>query len=311
METCKFDFSYIDEDILRQWFGVTPVSDELREKLLSNGILHSFDSYDGSPVEFLFPLLLHQWAVKSKRNHNQSTYGHHLMHLFDADLILDDDTEKFMENVMYHYEALLRKSMDGKHFTLQDFYRSQNIGVALGEVSATVPNTASNLVRYVDNFDDSDLILTLLREGFIVVSKKKSEVGVEYLSSFKNRDSELVVACVQCKFVRTSVKWKDIKAKMAKAVEWLERENIRHFTVVYTTADLKSMKGTTSEDGVYFTETDIFEFTSRIGILRLHTQKLVSALFEKYPFLCGTMDDNLLMNENGQDCRDNRKTMSF
>ena len=42
---------------------------------------------------------------------------------------------------------------------------------------------------------------------------------------------------------------------------------------------------TTFANGVYFLEEDIFRFTSKLGVMRLHTQKLGNALKRSYPML--------------------------
>jgi hypothetical protein len=82
--------------------------------------------------------------------------------------------------------------------------------------------------------------------------------------------------------------WSEIQLKeMAVAVAECGKSKIAHFPVVYTTTvdQQQSVLKTTSEDGVYFIERDIFTFTSCLGILRLHTQKLGAVLQGKYPFL--------------------------
>jgi hypothetical protein len=277
----KFDTTYLTEDILHRWFELSAVSVELKSQLLSKGILQSLEN----GVEFLFPLLLQQWA----HDNAQTTYGHHLGALFEADLILDSDSEKHMEAVMFHYEAVLRKSMNGKTFSLSDLYKSKHIGETFKDrvVSAPVPPNTVSLVRFMANFNDIDETLRLLRSGFVVVSKAHSEAGVEYLAPYYE-DKALVVACVQCKFVKAGTNWKEIKTAMAMAVSGLEKRTVQHFPVVYTTADQKSTSKKTYDDGVYFIEKDIFAFTSKVGVLRLHTQKLGAVLAGQYPFLQGS-----------------------
>jgi len=95
----------------------------------------------------------------------------------------------------------------------------------------------------------------------------------------------LIVACVQCKFVKTSTNWTSIQEQMSTATDWLKKQKIHHFPVIYTTADLSSIQPQTYEDGIYFTEEDIFEFTKKLGVLRLHTQKLGKKMQEKHPYL--------------------------
>lgn len=282
VETCKFDITYLNEDIIQEWFApVGLVSEDRRRDLLEKGILHSVSD----KVEFLFPLLVQEWAYQHQ---NDSAYGQHLNGLFDADLIVDQNTEKFMEAVMYHYEAVLRKSLKGTEFSLKSFYKSEHIGSDFQNmlVKARIPgDQETSLVQYVADFTDTEYIRRLLDYGYIVVSKKHSERGIEYLAPYHDCFSTLVVACVQCKFVKEKAKWKEIQSQMAVAVDGFDKNKVAHFPVVYTTADQYSIQRTTSRDGVYFIESDIFAYTRRLGILRLHTQKLGSVLEDQYSFL--------------------------
>ena len=271
VETCKFDITYLNDEINQAWFaepvavGLVPAElRRFRKDLLEKGILHSVSD----KVEFLFPLLVQEWAYQ---NQNSSTYGYHLNELFDADLIVDQDAEKYMEAIMYHYKALLRKSLTGKEFSLLSFYKSENIGDRFKNmiVKAQIPAPGEKkLVQFVADFADISYIRILLDSGFIVVSRKHSEAGIEYLAPYRDCFDDLVVACVQCKFVKDKADGKEIQSQMARAVDSFGE--IRHFPVVYTTADQLSIRKTTSDDGVYFVESDIFAYTSRLGILRLH-----------------------------------------
>ena len=281
---CKFNLDYLDENILRAWFGVNqvPLPPELRRDLLEKGILHSVTD----KVEFLFPLLLQHWAERYQKS---SAYGYHLNQLFDADQIVGKDTEKFMEAIMYHYEAVLRLSLRGSSFTLASFYKSKHVGAEFKdvEVTARVPAAAPQLVKRVENFTDLELILGFLETGFLVVSDVHGEKGIEYLVPFRTLKECLLVACVQCKFVKEKTDWAKIDTTMADAVTLFDSKNIAHFPVVYTTVDQASIRKATFQKGVYFTETDLFEFTSRLGLLRLHTQKLGSVLGNVHPMLQG------------------------
>jgi hypothetical protein len=188
VETCKFDIAYLDDEILQEWFAGS-VSKKLRRDLFEKGILHSLSD----KVEFLFPLLVQEWAYQ---NQSRSAYGHHLNGLFDADLIVDQDAEKFMEAVMYHYEAVLRKSLTGEKFSLQSFYKSEHIGRGFKNTIVTAPVPAEgekSLVQFVPDFADMTYILNLLDDGFIVVSENHSEAGIEYLAPYRNRSNTLMV----------------------------------------------------------------------------------------------------------------------
>ena len=188
---------------------------------------------------------------------------------------------------MYHYEAVLRKASEGKTFTLKLFYKSEHVSPTLvaSEVKAKVP-AQDTLVEYVKDFSDQARVLELLRTGFIVVSEFHNEYALEYLSPFRDAsDGTLIVACVQCKFVQSTAKWSDIRTKMADATKWLKKKNIKCVPVIYTTADQKSIKPETYAGGIYFNETDMFEFTKRLGVLRLHTQKLGKNMEQKHKWL--------------------------
>jgi hypothetical protein len=281
-QTCKFDLSYLNENILREWFDFRrPISPERREDLLSKGILHAVMN-GHEKVEFLFPLLLQNWAKENQ----SSTFGYHLHRLFNADLVLAGDSEKSMEAVMFHYEALLRKATEGETFSLRSLYDTPHLAEALETkilTSIIAPDGASG-VAYVDNFEDVEATIQKLTNGWILVSKKHSEVGVEYLVPYLS-DHKLFVACVQCKFVQRSTSWAQIKDKMLTAVKGLKARGVAHFPVIYTTADQKKMMGPTHDDGAYFIETDLYNFTKRLGILRMHTMKLGANLLISHPYL--------------------------
>ena len=55
--------------------------------------------------------------------------------------------------------------------------------------------------------------------------------------------------------------------------------------VVFASVANSRLNRATYADSVFFTESDLFNFTKRLGILRLHTQKLGKALAKSYPFL--------------------------
>jgi len=79
------------------------------------------------------------------------------------------------------------------------------------------------LVKFVDNFNDTKNLVYLLKLGYIVVSKKPTEIGVEYYVPFSNGD-KLIVAAVQCKFVQGTVNWQEIKRVMNIAIGKVERQ---------------------------------------------------------------------------------------
>lgn len=280
--TCKFDVAYISHDILSEWFDFRQsISEGRREALLAKGILHTVINGD-ERVEFLFPLLLQDWA----RQHQRTPFGFHLHGLYNADLVLAADNEKNMEAVMYHYEALLRRATEGGTFPLGSFYASRHVAPSLKfkMLKSIIVPGSFNSVGYVEDFADIKETIRHLRNGWILVSKKHSEVGIEYLVPYAC-DDELIVACVQCKFVQKSTNWAKIKDKMLTAVKGLRENHVKFFPVVYTTADQRTMMESTFGDGVYFVECDLYDFTKRLGILRMHTLKLGANLLTSHPYL--------------------------
>lgn len=91
--------------------------------------------------------------------------------------------------------------------------------------TADVPPGA-NLVHFVPDFSDTNVLTRTLNVGYLlVVSRAQSEAGIEYLAPYCDANKNLVVAIVQCKFVKEErVNWKEISEKMAIAVAWLEKE---------------------------------------------------------------------------------------
>ena len=281
---CKFN-SETDERLnkdIPRWFNFV-TEDNLKPALRRDGLLlrlpHDKDT------EFFPPLVLRDWA---RSNANDRSLAYHLQQAYAADAVIGSDTEKKMEPLIYHYEAVLRKASEGKNFTLNDSFKSARTSDNLwqSEVTMKVPN-ASQLVRSVKDFSKAEDVLRLLETGFIVVSEFHNEYPLEYLSPFRNAsgDHTLIVACVQCNFVQSTVNWSDIKTKMADATKWLKQKKIKCFPVIYTTADQNSIKPETYAGGIYFNETDMFEFTKRLGVLRLHTQKLGKNMEQKHKWL--------------------------
>ena len=237
---CKFnsetDFR-LNKDI-PGWFNLV-TEDNLKPELRRDGLLLMLP-YD-KDTEFFPPLVLRDWA---RRNANDRSLVYHLQQAYAADAVLGLDAEKKMEPLMYHYEAVLRKASEGKTFTLKQFYKSKHVSDQLvaSAVKAKVP-PQDTLVEFVKDFSDHTRVLGLLQTGFIVVSEFHSEYALEYLSPFRDAsDDTLTVACVQCKFVQSTVSWSGIKTKMADATKWLKQKKIKCLPVIYTTADQNSMK---------------------------------------------------------------------
>ena len=281
-QKCKFN-SFADaelEDVIVKWLSIFPQTAEFKDQLWRDGLLLKLA--DDTTTDYFPPLLLQDWAGRYG-----SSLAFHLKQAYRCDALLGDRKETEMEGLLYHYEAVLRKAVEGQTFTLNQFYRSKHCGKRFEDlrVKAPVPER-TDLVERLPNFQNKKRVLSNLKQGFIVVSDFQSEVGIEYLAPFRTaEDNKLIVACVQCKFVKKSLSWREIQTKMSMATDWLKNQKIQHFPVIYTTAKKSSLQPQTYEAGIYFTEDDIFEFTKKLGVLRLHTQKLGEKMQQKHQYL--------------------------
>jgi len=284
IHSCKFDALMTERigEAVAKWFDfTTPMQDQ--DALVRDGLMHTVYDKDNNAIQFLSQLVVQAWA---RKNSAANTIAFHLSQMYGADAIVGADAEKYMESEMYHFEAVVRKAVEGKKFTLEDFYKSKHIGTKFQTFIVTAPCPASlELVRFVDNFGDIDKVLSLLNLGFIVVSRAHREVGIEYFAPFRDTTTgKIIVACVQCKFLTDAAQWTKMKEKMETATTQFKKKKIKFFPVYYTTAK-PEMQVSTFEDGVYFDETDIFRFTCKCGILRLHKEKMGKNLSGNFPFL--------------------------
>eukprot|EP00439_Symbiodinium_sp_Y106_P038996 s2676_g4.t1 len=262
---CKFDGMEctLEESVLMQWFS--PPEQMNKTALDRAGLLVRVKTGLGEETSsFLHPLVLSWWAQENQRS-----------------------SEKRMEGLMFYYEAVLRIALQGKPIELSKFYVTDYIGDNFKKMLlvGALPQGGGSLVEFVKDFSDVKLVIDWRKKGAIVVSQKQSEKGVEYLTPWRLNDAEgkLVVACVQ--FVKEEVSWIEIQEHMHSAVIPLKQKNIEVFPVIYATLDQDTIQESTYNDGVYFNEVSIFKFTSKLGILRLHTEKRVKSLQKEVPVL--------------------------
>ena len=84
--------------------------------LARDGLLITVACKGGAPdVQLLQPLVLQSWG---RRECADDARALHLQKAYAADAVVGPDAEKEMEAVMCHYEAVLRKAVEGKVFTL-------------------------------------------------------------------------------------------------------------------------------------------------------------------------------------------------
>ena len=293
-QVCKFESrldNLMDDRTVHDWFN--PLQQPSLKALNTQGLLVQVSmGGESKRVEaFFHPLVLCEWARLCYGNKG-SRLAFHLEKAYEYDAELSEGSEKRMEGLMFNYEAVLRIALGGKPIALRKFYATDFIGEKFKDMSlvAALPTDGSDLVEFVKDFTKVNMerVIRLLEKGITVVSNKQQEVGIEYLTPWRldTADGDLVVACVQCKFVQTRADWTKIKDRMDTAVKRFKDKQIQVIPVVYATPDEDPMKlEATYEDGVYFTEKDMFEFTRKLGILRLHTEKLGQSLKKHVPVL--------------------------
>ena len=250
---CKFDgMEYkLEESMLMQWFS--PLKQMNETALDRAGLLVRVKTGLGKETaSFLHPLILSWRAQKNKKS---SCLAMHVCHAYEFDAELAEGSEKRMEGLMFHYEAVLRVALAGKPIELRKFYVTNYIGDKFKTLSlvGALPTNAGSLVEFVTDFSDMDFVIDLLKKGKIVVSQKQFVEGVEYLTPWRLNDAEgkLVVACVQCKFVKDKVPWSKVKEHMRSAVKPLTTNKISFFPVIYATLDQDTIQESAYNDGVF------------------------------------------------------------
>eukprot|EP00971_Amphidinium_carterae_P271037 5378514-Amphidinium_carterae.1 len=122
------------------------------------------------------PLVMLDWAkdgTAPMQVHLHQAYAH--------DAVLGPDTEKKMELVMCHYEAVLWVAVKDRAFSLGGFYKIDHIVPRSSStmVVAPVPN-AGNITTTVTNLgaDNIENVIACLREGYIAMSCLRPTAGL-------------------------------------------------------------------------------------------------------------------------------------
>uniref|UniRef100_A0A7S1MM56 Uncharacterized protein n=1 Tax=Neobodo designis TaxID=312471 RepID=A0A7S1MM56_NEODS len=190
-----------------------------------------------------------------------------------------------------HCEAVRRISRSGRiDETIGTFFMTPYICSHLVDLQVAVktPATVHNgIVRNVHDFSDVDFVLEELRAGFIVVSDTRTEKGLVYVSSFFTAEDEtkMLVAVVQVDF-SGSVAWagqEEEDPTFTEITRALHEKGVTWFPVRYTTRP--SVTSRSSTDGVYFNELALFDFTQRLGLLRIHLESLRHSFQSRCPTL--------------------------
>ena len=244
-------------------------------------------------IKFLHPVLARKWAretLKMKYPLPSGALALHLNLMFDFDAMIGRWGERNMEPLMYHFEAAKRIAHGSNVLPLGNYYcqvKSMDSALKMRLVRCKTPRAGEHIYRAPSfGLEDMPAVVKQLRKGYIAVSKNPREMGMEYLVPFVDaKTGKLLVACVQCTFVKKRARWWKINRQLHKATAYFRTKGIGHFPVVYTTADQEKVTARVYNNGVYFVEHDLFRFTSHFGILRLHCRKIGRVLKNKYSFM--------------------------
>lgn len=305
-EFCKFQ-DFLNKDdfhtsktlgnlgvLIQQWFNIQ--GDINAAALARDGLLLRVKKLEEGHIDFFSPILMQVWADTNVGNLSSCPLAFHLQQVYSHDAILGRGAEKKMEGLLFHFEAVLRLATEGREFTLGGFYKTEHICAKLRDTIVTAPLPPDGtVIREVPDFTDMDFIIAHLTDGYIMVSQFDSEPGVEYLSGYLTHTGKLLVGATQCRFVQSKTEtWTKLNTKINVAMKGFELRNIPCFHVLYVTADKSGVKSETCKNAVVYTEQAMFDFTSKLGPLRLHTEKLGTFMRRSHPWLGRMCSDSSL-----------------
>ena len=273
------DLNDINQRLIRKWFSSNHIDAAQRLVLEEKGLIYTMQAapYSGEDeVDFLSPILLHCWAECNQYRWS----GKHLFHLYNS------DAGEHMERILIHYEALLRKSLEGETVQLREYYNIEdddNISEKYRHITVEIKaSMGCNQVQTVKDFKDIKGVLEKLHQGFIVALEKDTAylVAHDLVAPDSSNSPKLVITCVQCKFNNHETK------RLKRAVKALrDIDDVLCIPVIFTSKKFHEFEMERFGDGLYFCEEEIFRFTRKLGILRFHVEKLGAELQDQYPSL--------------------------
>ena len=257
-------------------------SEIMRDNLMDHGLLHV--KLQGTNFSMLQPLI---WASAAKNTGDAPLFAA-LHSYYEADAAPGLDNERRLEEVMLHFQILQRIAWTqpdapspvtlGMIFSTShaaEKWKRRVVTVRPLKKPGAVPVTAVAPYTYVKDFSDAAKIIGILKKGQIVVSKKATEEGVEYLSPFfdAKNPTKLIIAGVQCKF-SPGPTWDELKTKYTAAMKPFRKLGAETFLVAYTASNVRNMISNVVKCGFVFTARDLFLHTAHLGVLRIHMEKM-------------------------------------
>ena len=110
--------------------------------------------------------MLCEWARQCYIK-NKSPLAYHLQKAYELDAGLGEGSEKRLEGLMFHNEAVLRIALEGKPIELSKLYLTGYIGDNFKTMLlvGALPQGGGRLVEFVTNFSNMDFVIDLLKRA--------------------------------------------------------------------------------------------------------------------------------------------------
>ena len=233
----------LQSDEVRLWFSPSAtLPPGMHDDLASRGLVHAA-RFGDKRKSVLHPLVLQSWADR-----HREPLANQIKKMFEEDSVLETTHENKFEAVMLHFDAAVRLALEKESCTLEQLFP----GASLKPESLREVLVLSGLQRRLkpvvelDSFEDVDEVMNSLEYGSIVVSRKRTEEGIEYLVPWtvpykddrqllrslqprgpgvKDQNARLLILGVQTKYVQEYVgKWPSVETKAQKALAGLRAD---------------------------------------------------------------------------------------
>ena len=142
MRVCKFASRLgsllMGDTTVMQWFN--PLEQMDLGVINDRGLLVRVDT-GGEQMAFFHPLVLCDWA-RQRYIKKKSPLAYHLQKAYESHAGLGEGSEKRMEGLMFHYEAVLRIALEGKPIALNKFYTTDYMGTKFKRMRRLVAASA-------------------------------------------------------------------------------------------------------------------------------------------------------------------------
>ena len=171
------------------------LTDEQATSLASMGWL-----YTRGGKYLLHPMIIRAWAEENSNGDDTRDLPNVLRKMFFNDSEARGGSEVFPEKVFMYFEQARRLSFPSDHKTsLREHYRGGTFHECsdMATEMLTLPN---NKIKQIDNFDNVEGCKSALNAGSIIVSRRRTEKGVECIFPFRKDSDTVWCGGVQVKY---------------------------------------------------------------------------------------------------------------